>query len=512
MAADTTAPVILQASGLTKRYAGVTALAGVDFDLREGEVHCLVGENGAGKSTLIKILTGVVTPDAGTITVADKDLTSSTIKERRDAGISVIYQDLNLVQQLTVTENIFLGNEPTTKSGALDKQRMRAEARQLIETLGVDFPVTSRVDDLGISLQQLTATARALSLGGRILIMDEPSAVLGGKELEVLFAVVKRLTEQGIAVIYISHRLEEIFHIGDRVTVLRDGQYISTSKVKDIDQKELIRQMVGRDIEGFQNLDIDAEKGAEIIRLENVTRKGVLHDISLSIREGEVVGISGLVGAGRTELARVIMGMDHFDTGQIYFLGKKTNISSATKAVRLGIALVPEDRRAEGIIPMLSVRDNGALSLVQRMTKFGVIAFKAMFAKVNKLANEMAIKVPDLRDPVSGLSGGNQQKVVLTKCLATDCKLLIMDEPTVGIDVGAKKEIYNIIADLKRRGIGVLVISSELPEILAISDRILVMSVGRIRGEVDPRLTTQEEILNLAIPPMEALTEVGGEQ
>lgn len=494
---------VLTASGLVKRYAGVTALDAVDFDLYPGEVHCLVGENGAGKSTLIKILTGAVTPDHGTIAIGGEDVTSAGIRERRDRGISVIYQDLNLVPKLTVAENIYLGVEPRTRTGALDRRAMHAGAEELIASLGVEFSAKARVDELGISLQQLTATARALSLGGRILIMDEPSAVLGGQELEVLFAVIRRLTAQGIAVIYISHRLEEIFEIGDRVTVLRDGHYVSTSPVSAIDQPELIRQMVGRDVLRYENVDIDTPKGAELLRLENVTRRGVLRDISMTVREGEVVGIAGLVGAGRTELSRVIMGLDAVDSGTVYVQGKARRIKGATKAVKYGIALVPEDRRAEGIVSMLSVRENASLSMVRKLSRFGVVNFRAMYKRVAELATDMSLKAASLKDPISGLSGGNQQKVVLAKGLASDCRLLIMDEPTVGIDVGAKREIYGLIAKLKSRGLGVIVISSELPEILAVSDRILVMAAGRLQGEVDPRTATQEEILRLAVPSME---------
>lgn len=506
---ETRTPV-LSAKGLVKRYAGVTALANVDFDLYAGEVHCLVGENGAGKSTLIKILTGAVTPDHGSIAVNGEDVSSAGIRGRRERGISVIYQDLNLVPQLTVAENIFLGDEPRTKAGSLDRKAMRAGAEALVASLGLTFPVTARVRDLGISLQQLTATARALSLGGQVLIMDEPSAVLGGQELEVLFGVIRRLTAKGMGVIYISHRLEEIFEIGDRVTILRDGHYIATSAVGDIDEPELIRQMVGRDVLRFENVEIDAPKGAEILRLESVSRRGVLHDISMSVRQGEVVGIAGLVGAGRTELARAIMGLDAVDGGTIYWQGTPCRISGATNAVQRGIALVPEDRRSEGIVPMLSVRENASLSMVRKYSPFGVINFRALHKRVGELVKDLAVKAADLRDPISGLSGGNQQKVVLAKGLATDCKLLIMDEPTVGIDVGAKREIYNLIATLKSRGLGVIVISSELPEILAISDRILVMCAGRLQGELDPRTTTQEEILKLAIPSMEQVLADGG--
>jgi ribose transport system ATP-binding protein len=501
--------VLLDATGLSKQYAGVKALDGVDLNLQAGEVHCLVGENGAGKSTLIKILAGAITPDGGEIRINGQVVTGSSLRERRDLGISVIYQDLNLVPQLTVTENIFLGHELRTPRGTLDKKSMRKEAKRLIDSFGVKFSVDARVGELGISLQQLTATARALSLNGKILIMDEPSAVLVGKELEVLFSVVKRLKEQGIGIVYISHRLEEVFHIGDRVTVLRDGKHIDTSQVTAITQPELIRQMVGRDVELFVNTSAPSDLGEVVLNVANLTRRGVLNDISFSVSAGEVVGIAGLVGAGRTELARAIMGMDKIDSGTITWRGKGTTIRGATQAVRMGLTLVPEDRRAEGIISMLSVRDNAALSVVARTSPFGVINYKDLYRKITGLTKDLAVKARDLKDPISGLSGGNQQKVVLAKCLATECKLLILDEPTVGIDVGAKKEIYNLISGLKKEGLAVIVISAELPEILALSDRILVMAAGSLTAELDPRTTTQEEILDMAIPPMTELTSPG---
>jgi ABC-type sugar transport system ATPase subunit len=502
-----TPEVVLSATAVTKRYAGVTALDAVDFEVRPGEVHCLVGENGAGKSTLIKAITGAITPDSGTIRFVGHDITRANMRTRRDLGLAVIYQDLQLVPQLSVAENIFLGSELKSGSRLLDKRTMNARAQELLDSLGVSFPVTARVGELGISLQQLTATARAISRDSRVLIMDEPSAVLSGRELDVLFGVVNRLTERGIGIIYISHRLEEIFRIGDRVTVLRDGRYIGTSNVAETDQPALIRQMVGRDVTAYVNDSIDAPKGDEVLRLEQVGRKGALYDISLSVRAGEVVGIAGLVGAGRTELARVIMGLDRLDTGQIYLDGKPVKISDASNAVRQGIALVPEDRRAEGLVSMLSVEQNACLSVIATMSPFWLVNYRAMHEKVGEVIQAMAVKAANVKNAVSGLSGGNQQKVVLAKCLSSECKLLIMDEPTVGIDVGAKKEIYNLIGQLKAQGLAVIVISSELPEILAVSDRILVMSAGRLRGEVDPRNTTQAEILELAIPPMSAIIE-----
>ncbi len=504
--------MVLTATNVTKRYAGVTALDEVSFDLKSGEVHCLVGENGAGKSTLIKVLTGAVTPNDGQIILNGVDVTDSSMRERERQGISVIYQDLNLVSELTVTENIFLGHELTTKTGRLDKKAMKAEAQRLMDVLGVQLDLDALVGELGISQQQLTATARALSLEGRILIMDEPSAVLGGAELDVLFDVVGRLTDSGIGVIYISHRLEEIFRIGDRVTVFRDGKYVSTSEVADIDQPELVRQMVGRDVDPYENAITDASENTEVLRLSNVSQKGGLRDISLTVHAGEVVGVAGLVGAGRTELARAIMGMDRIDSGEVFFLGKKTKVGSPVNAVQMGMSLVPEDRRAEGLVSMLSVRTNASLSIVKRMSPFFIIKFKAMYEKVGKYIESMRVKTADVKNAVSTLSGGNQQKVVLARCLASDCKLLILDEPTVGIDVGAKKEIYSLIGELKASGMAVLMMSSELTEVLAVSDRIVVMSEGTITGELNPVETTQEEILSLALPRESEVVVVGGDK
>ena len=506
------APLLLKAVGLTKRFAGTVALEDVSFDLRPGEVHCLVGENGAGKSTLIKILTAAHRQDSGQIFVNGEDVSQTSVRARRDIGISVIYQDLNLIPKLTVTQNIFLGHEPRTNRGTLDKKRMYRDAQKLIDDLGISFPARSRVDDLGISLQQLTATARALSLNGKILIMDEPSAVLVGNELETLFSVVRRLKEQGIGVIYISHRLEEVFHIGDRVSVLRDGKYVGTNDVADITTPELVQMMVGRDLGELhqQGQPVPAD-APEVLRVEGVTRGRVLDDVSFTLHAGEVLGIAGLVGAGRTELARAIMGLDKRASGTITYLGKPLNIRGPAQAVARGLSLVPEDRRADGLVQVLSVRDNAALCVVGRSSRAGFVRFHAMYERVAELCREMSVKVADVRDPVSSLSGGNQQKVVLAKCLATDCRVLILDEPTVGIDVGAKREIYALIDALKQRGIGIIVISAELPEILALSDRILVMAAGRMTAELDPKITAQEEILRLAIPPMLELAGTAGD-
>ena len=495
-------PQLVEATGLTKHYAGTVALDNVDFDLRAGEVHCLVGENGAGKSTLIKIIAGAVRQDTGRITISGRDVSHSNLRERRDLGVNVVYQDLNLVPEMSVAENIFLGHEPRTRRGTLDKKRMHREAGQLIDRLGAPFPVRSRVGDIGVSLQQLTATARALSLNGRIMIMDEPSAVLVGKELDLLFSMIERLKEQGFGIIYISHRLEEIFQIGDRVTVLRDGKHVGTEPVSGMSTARLIQMMVGRELGELHRRTGPSSIGEEALRVDGLGRSGVLDDVSFTVHAGEVVGIAGLVGAGRTELARTIMGLDPHDTGTIHLQGKPVHVRGPAQAVNMGLSLAPEDRRADGLVSLLSVRDNGGLSIFPRMSRFGFVHFGALYKRVADLCRDMTVKVRDLRDPVSSLSGGNQQKVVLVRCLATDCRVLILDEPTAGIDVAAKRDIHALIADLTHRGVGVIFISAELPEILAISDRILVMAAGRITAELDPARTTQEEILELAIPPM----------
>jgi ABC-type sugar transport system ATPase subunit len=491
---------LLEARNLAKAYPGTMALRDVSFDLLSGEVHCLIGENGAGKSTLIKILAGTVSQDDGEILIEGRPVGHTQVRERRDLGISVIYQDLNLVHQLTVAENIYLGHEPKTPFGTVDDRRMRRMSADLIDQLGVSFPVNAKVGDLPIPLQQLTATARALSLNGKVLIMDEPSTVLSGKDLEVLFEVVRRLRQRGIGIIYISHYLDEVFTLGDRVTVLRDGQFVATKRVSETSREDLIRMMVGRSLGDLDKAMGGREVGPVILRVDHLTRGTVLRDVSLSLRRGEVLGVAGLVGAGRTELARAIVGLDRFDSGEVWFNGRARRIKSPGQAVAMGINLVPEDRKAEGLVSVLSIRANAALSVLPRMTRFGFIRFGALRAKIDRLAKTMAIKAPRLEMRVSGLSGGNQQKVVLTKCLATDCQVLILDEPTRGVDVGAKVEIYKLVDDLVHSGMAILLISSELREILAFSDRILVMSEGRIAAELDGRTATQEQLMAHAVP------------
>ena len=450
---------LLEAKNLTKRYPGTVALQDVSFDLRHGEVHCLLGENGAGKSTLIKILSGAVAQDSGEIIIEGRQASRTHVWERRDLGISVIYQDLNLVPQLTVAENIFLGNELRTSHGTVDIKAMVRQAEELIVMLGVAFSVKAKVGDLPIPLQQLTATARALSLKGKVLIMDEPSTVLSGKDLEVLFDVVRRLRENGIGIIYISHHLEEVFALGDRVTVLRDGQFVATKKVDDTSKDELIRMMVGRSLTDLNKPMGGRTVGTEILRVDHLSRGSVLKDVSFSLHRSEVLGIAGLVGAGRTELARVIVGLDRIDRGTIHLDGKPQPIGSPRQAVSFGISLVPEDRKLEGLVSVLSIRANASLSVLPAMTLFGFIRFGKLRSVIDRLAKTMAIKAPRLDMLVSGLSGGNQQKVVLAKCIATGCKILILDEPTRGVDIGAKVEIYKLVDELVRSGMAILLIS-----------------------------------------------------
>ncbi len=498
--------ILLEAEKLTKRYPGTLALDEVSFDLRPGEVHCLIGENGAGKSTLIKILSGAISQDSGKVLLEGTDVSHMPVRERAERGISVIYQDLNLVPQLTVAENIFLGHEPRTSLGTIDTRSMKQLSEKLIEMLGVPFSIQSKVGDLTIPLQQLTATARALSLNGKVLIMDEPSTVLSGKDLQVLFDVVRRLQAQGIGIIYISHHIEEVFILGNRVTVLRDGHFVATKDVADTSKDELIRMMVGRSITDLNKPLGGRTVGEEVLRVEHLSRRRYFEDISFTLHAGEVLGIAGLVGAGRTEVIRAVVGLDRFDSGSIHLHGRPQVIHSPGHAVSLGIALVPEDRKAEGIISVLSVRSNATLSVLRSMSTFGFLHFAKLKSKIDELARILAIKAPRLGAPVSGLSGGNQQKVVLAKCLATDCRILILDEPTRGVDIGTKFDIYRQIDELVRSGMAVILISSELPEVLTLSDRILVMSEGWVAAELDGRTATQEEIMHNAVPRAEAGT------
>jgi len=493
------AEALLRMQGITKEFPGVRALDGVDFDLFEGEVHCLVGENGAGKSTLIKILSGAYSKDKGKVYIGGKEVEIADPHQGRILGISVIYQELDLVPSLSAAENIFLGNEIYNRVATINWKKTRIEAKKLLNSLGIDFPEDTPVRDLSVAYQQFVATARALSIKSRILVMDEPSAVIGGRELDRLFETIRRLKQRGLGIIYISHRLAHVFEIGDRVTVLRDGKKVKEAKVKEIVLDELVKHMVGREIKDYF-FKKQVSIGENVLTVKNLKREGILHNINFTLRQGEILGISGLVGAGRTEVARAIVGADPIGEGEIFLNGKKVSIKSPSHALKLGIGLIPEDRKRDSLLLPRSVEENISLTNLRRITRFGVIDFRKLFETARHLIGYLRIMTPSLDQLVESLSGGNQQKVVLAKWLASKCKILIMDEPTRGIDVGAKVEIYHLMYNLVKEGVSILVISSELAEILSISDRILVMCEGRITKELFPEETDQEEVLRYSLP------------
>jgi ribose transport system ATP-binding protein len=497
MAADSTP--LLEMRGIAKRYPGVVALDGVDLEVRRGEVHVLLGENGAGKSTLMKILAGAVTRDGGTIALEGRALELRSPREAQAAGVSIIYQEFNLVPYLTVAENIFLGREPAAAiPGVIDGNRMAGAAAQLLQSLGVVISPHAIVQRLGVAEQQMVEVAKALSIEAKILVMDEPTSALSDQEIAKLFQVIRGLRARGVAVIYISHRMEELFRIGDRVTVMRDGRHVATRDLAGTHLNELVSLMVGRDLtEHFPKKAVPA--GEELLRVEHLSRGGVLHDISLTLRRGEVVGLAGLMGSGRTELARAIFGADPVDSGRVTVKGREVRITSPRHAIGLGLGLLTEDRKRQGLVLCLDVQANTCLASIDRFCAAGVVSPIREAAAAQALSTELRVKTPDLQQRVVNLSGGNQQKVVLAKWLCRESDILIFDEPTRGIDVGSKVEIYQLINRLAAEGKAILMISSELPEILGMSDRILVMNRGRIAGEFSAADATQEKILHCAL-------------
>jgi ribose transport system ATP-binding protein len=481
-----------------KVFPGVVALDSVDFNLDAGEVHVLLGENGAGKSTLVKILSGAYQRTSGNIRIRGVESDINNPRHAQNLGIAIIYQELNLVPHLSAAANIFLGQELKTRSGLLDLSAMEQKAAILLTDLGVQIDVKCPVKELGVAQQQMIEVAKALLLDARILIMDEPTSALADAEIGQLFATIQRLKKRGVAIIYISHRLEEIFEIGDRVTVLRDGQWIASSNIADVQKSELVTQMVDRPVENHFP-KVKAESGPELLKVENISRSDTLTNISFTLRAGEVLGIAGLLGSGRTELARAIFGADPIHGGQIYIKGEYEEIKAPKKAIGSGLGLLTEDRKAEGLVLNLSVRDNICLASIGNFTSWGFVDGKRELAAADEYRDSLRIKTPSLDEPVRNLSGGNQQKVVLSKWLCCDADILIFDEPTRGIDVGAKVEIYQLMNRLVAAGKAIIMISSELPEILGMSDRILVMRDGQIAGEYQGIEASQEELLACAL-------------
>lgn len=489
---------LLEMEGIEKSFPGVKALKGVQLDLLAGEVHAVVGENGAGKSTLIKVLAGVHQPDGGTIRINGKAMHFTSPLLAQEAGIAVIYQEFNLIPALTVRENILLGHEKTSW-GFFSRKDEHDIVADLFQRMHVQLDPEAICADLSVAQQQLVEIAKALSTGARIIVMDEPSATLTNQEVDKLFAIIQDLQSQEIGIIYISHRLDEIFEIAGRVTVLRDGEYIATRPVSDVNRDSLIEMMVGRSLEN-EFPKVAANIGKARLDVRELAERTDEVGVSFQVRSGEVLGLTGLVGAGRTELARLIFGADHAAKGAVVLDDKKLNIHSPLDAIKAGICLLTEDRKAQGLVLGLSSRENFALPNMDHWSKWGFVAQKDERDRFGEYVNSLQIKISHQDQLAQNLSGGNQQKVLIARWLESNSDVIIFDEPTRGIDVGAKYEIYLLMNKLAAAGKAIIMISSELPEVLGMSDRILVMHEGRISGEItDVAAATQELIMQMAV-------------
>ncbi|HYV39085.1 MAG TPA: sugar ABC transporter ATP-binding protein [Gemmataceae bacterium] len=490
---------LLQATAICKHFAGVQALQDVSFDLHPGEVHALVGENGAGKSTLIKIITGAHQADEGTLEVNGQRVEKNDPVISRSLGIAPIFQQPALFPDLTVAENIAIGLEPGGWWRRIDWGERRRRAKTLLEKVGANIDPIAVVSGLSMPEQQLVEIARALGANARILIMDEPTASLSERETERLFRVIGELRGQGVGIIYISHRLDELFQIADRVTVLRDGQVVDTKAMTEVNRTELIQMMVGREVTAvFPKQEVPL--GDVVLELRGLgSQEAGVQGVNLSVKAGEIVGLAGLVGAGRTELARILFGLHPADAGEIRLRGQSVAIRSPAQAVDLGIGYVPEDRRRHGVIGEMAVAPNTSLAILKRLFQFGWLDSASEKALAQSFVDRMAIKIATLDDPVENLSGGNQQKVAMARWLATKPAVLILDEPTQGIDVGAKAEIHRLMGELAAKGLAILMISSDLPEILGMSDRVAVMKGGRVMGVLERADATREKVMGLAL-------------
>ena len=488
---------IVELENICKSFPGVKALDNVHFHLKAGEVMALLGENGAGKSTLMKVLSGVHNKDSGTIRIFGQEVDNMNPKRAQELGVAIIHQELNMCQHLTVAENMFLGRE-RRRGLMLSQKEMNAEAARVLKSLDIDLDPTTMVGSLQVSKQQMVEIAKALSTNARILIMDEPTSALTSKEIDELFRIIRQLRAEGKGIVYISHRLEELQHIVDRVTIMRDGQFITEGNFADMDMSYIIANMVGREIkEKFPR--VHCEKGKKIFEVKHLNAGRMVRDVSFESYEGEILGFAGLMGAGRTETTRAIFGVDPKESGEIWLDGKEIKIKNPMDAIRQGVVLAPEDRKKDGLCVKLSIRSNIELpNLDIACNKLGVVNRKKVTEMVQTAKQNFSIKMPNDEIDAGSLSGGNQQKVVVGKWLARESRVVIFDEPTRGIDVAAKVEIYNLMNDLKKQGISVIFVSSEMPEVLGIADRIIVMCDGRITGEMMVQDATQEKILELA--------------
>lgn len=488
---------ILELKNISKRFSGVEVLHDVSFSLRSGEVHAMLGENGAGKSTLVKVVTGVHQPDSGVIYLNGAPVHFGDTRESRQAGIAAIYQELSLFPDLNVAENIFIGRHPTTLGGRIDWRKLYTEAEKLLASLGVHLDFKQKAHNLSIAQRQMVEIARAFSINARILIMDEPTSSLTLNEVDDLFRLVRRLRDEGTAIIFISHRLEELFELADRVTVLRDGAYVDTRQMKGVTRDDLIRMMVGRTIANmFPKQDVKA--GRVVLKVDHLTRDGAFRDISFDLREGEILGMAGLVGAGRTNVARTIFGVEPPTSGVIQLDGREIRITSPQQAIALGLAYVPEDRQLHGLFPPMNITANISMPVLQKYARRGWLRDKAERSAAFNAARQMEVRANNIWQKARELSGGNQQKVVLAKWLSTKPRILILDEPTRGIDVGTKAAVHALMSKLASEGMAILMISSELPEVLGMSDRVIVMREGSITGHFTRAEATQEKIISAA--------------
>lgn len=488
---------LLTMDRIGKHFAGVIALDGVSLDVRTGECHALVGENGAGKSTLMKVLSGAYTADAGTVTIDGARVETGNPRRMSDLGIAVIYQELTLAPHLSVAENVFLGRMPTTKLGLVDWAAARKQTREALDRLGVKIGVDVLAADLSIAQQQMVEIAKALTQNARLLVLDEPSAVLGDTEIALLFDIMRSLKAQGISFIYISHRMKEIFEIADNVTVLRDGRTIASQAVADITPDGLVNQMVGRALSNVYP-PRDRQPKDVVLKVKNLNGGPLVKDVSFELRAGEIVGIAGLAGAGRTEILRLISGADRRAGGTVELRGKPVDFVNPRQAVDVGIGLLPEDRKGQGLFLNHSVSFNISAADLSKYSTAGVLNLRSEKQKANELIKSLRIRTPDAGFTVRNLSGGNQQKCVLGRWLAAGCSVLLADEPTRGVDVGAKQDMYRLLNELAQEGLAVLFVSSELPEVLGLADRILVIRDGEVSAQLDGKAATEESIMRHA--------------
>lgn len=487
----------IQMTHIHKSFGTNRVLSGVDFELREGEVHALMGENGAGKSTLMNILIGLHQRDEGTITIDGQEKYFSSPKEAEEYGIAFIHQELNVWPDMTVLDNLFIGKEVTSKTGFLNTKQMKTLASEQFRKLSVNIPLNQEAGELSVGQQQMIEISKALMTNAKVIVMDEPTAALTEREIQKLFEIIQALKEQGVSIVYISHRMEEIFAICDRITVMRDGKTVDTKEIPHTNFDEVVRKMVGRELtERYPSRN--PNPGEVILEVKAASRKGSFENISFQVRAGEIVGFSGLMGSGRTEIMRAVFGLDSLDQGEIWVRSKKVNIRKPVDAVKLGIGFITEDRKDEGLVLDFSIRENMALPSLTSFTSKGFISGSKEQDFVDMLIKRLQIKTQSGETPARSLSGGNQQKVVIAKWIGIGPKVLILDEPTRGVDVGAKREIYQLMNELTDRGVAIIMVSSELPEVLGMSDRIVVIHEGELGGELTREEATQEKIMTLA--------------